>query len=253
MAASLSHSFKVKPVIVVQQSTYPIVLTIDSLYNATCTEDSLLNCSRKAFHYRGTLIKKKENYETAKTVSFSYSSDLLLGLYEQRSMQAGEAELQRTMQIQVTGINEIVAARNATPKIALRFEMNAKGILELVSAKAVFEKLVPRKANRTFNANATANNTADAMEKVEERLPLQMTTQHAYPRPYTQQEYTSGKRKLDALDAEEEKVRKRAEAKSNYESAIYAARDWLKDDKSAPFVESAAKDSWLAHLDEVGS
>eukprot|EP01022_Parablepharisma_sp_SALTPOND_P008074 TRINITY_DN135161_c0_g1_i1.p1 TRINITY_DN135161_c0_g1~~TRINITY_DN135161_c0_g1_i1.p1 ORF type:complete len:863 (-),score=125.78 TRINITY_DN135161_c0_g1_i1:1816-4404(-) len=247
LSASLSHSFKVKPIIVTQTTNYDISIEIANLYNETCTDTQKLMCSKKPFSYKNTLIKKRSNYDTAKSVTFPYGSDLSIILYEH----LGETLPTRKLAtFQVTGINEVSQKFNATPKVALRFEVNSLGIVDLVSAKAITEKIIT--VNVTVPENDTANETViEKPQKVEEKHALVINKQHAYPLPMNSQQIADAKLRLDAIDSQEEEVFKRASAKNNYESLIYTARDWLNDEKNEKFIIDKVKEGIIALLAEV--
>lgn len=231
-----------------------MIISIDNLYNESCTEIRRHHCSIKPFHYKSALIKRRQSYDTAKTVSFSYRNDLTITLFEGNNI--GE-EPKPIFQFNVTGINSVSERNNATPKVALRFELDSRGIIDLVQAKAIYERSVQH--NVTANASANGNKTDNAtnatvvekIEKVEEKFPLTISKINFYPLPLSEKQFTESKAKLQLLDDKELKERKRAEAKSNYESLIYSSRDWLRDEKNQMFIEEKFKESVLTFLDQV--
>ncbi len=265
LAASLSRSFKVKPLVIVQSTPYDISMEISNLYSEQCNATNHLRCSHKPFSYNNTLIKKRTSYDTAKSVSFPYGSDLSITLYEHVTSVEGRQPPHKLMTFVVTGVNELAEKLNVTaPKVALRFEIDAFGMVDLVSAKVITEKLVKKSmlvkvpANQTANAtaanatategNATVEKVVEYDEKVEEKHPLGVEKHPAFPLPMDEEGFHVRKARLDAMDQAEEKILVRAKAKNGYESLIYGIRDWLSEDRNMPFVESKVKDALLAFL-----
>jgi len=101
LAASLSRSFKVRPINVVQQSPYELIISIDNLYNETCTEIKKHQCSFRPFHYKSTLIKRRQSYDTAKTVSFNYRNDLTITLLKEIIMERSQSKFSNIMLLEL--------------------------------------------------------------------------------------------------------------------------------------------------------
>ncbi len=225
--------------IIVQSAVYDISMEIANTYSENCTEAKKLQCAMKPFSYKNTLIKKRTNYDTAKSVSFPYASDLTISLYEHVTSMEGVQPPRKIMTFLVTGINEAAERFGATPKVSLRFEIDSFGMVDLVSARA--------SVDRVAKVNESGSNET---EKVEEKVTLTIERQHAYPLPLNAEQFAQRKARLDALDLEEQKIFLRAKAKNTYESLIYAIRDWLNDDKNKRYVLSKTKDALIAFLAE---
>jgi len=256
LAASLSHSFKVKPMIIVQSTSYDISLDISNIYNETCDETKKVQCSKKPFSYKGTLIKKRTSYDTAKSVTFSYASELSATLYENVGGFVDPAVPRKTATFRITGINEIAEKYNTTPKITMRFEVDAYGIANLVSAKAITEKIITVNVpinitNNETNSTGQAQNYTERQEKVEEKHALTITKENGYPLPMSDEQKEKAIKRLDEQDEAEEAALKKARAKNAYESAIYSARDWLNDDKNQKFIIEKVKEGIISLLSEV--
>ncbi len=184
-----------------QQSPYQLTFTIDNLFNRTCSEAHRYHCSAKPFHYKTALIKRKESYDTAKTVSFNYRSDLQISIQEDHP---AENLTKQIVVYNVTGINVVTEKNNATPKVVLRFELNSHGIIDLVQAKAIYEKIV--KINVTEKNSTTGNSTVvEKSEKTEEKFPLIITKGYAYPLPFSEKQFILSRTKLQQMDNKEEK------------------------------------------------
>jgi len=239
LAASLSHSFKVKPITIVHTTAYDLSIDMENIYSENCTETQKLQCNHKPFSYKNTLIKKRSNYDIAKSVTFPHASDLSITLYEHVG-----SNPRKLMTYTIVGINEVAAKFNTIPKLALRFEVNTYGMVDLVSAKALVEQLVKKNAT---NSSEPGNET---VEKVEEKFDLKVTREQAYPLSMSSQDLDAARRRLDELDDQEAQVMLRTKAKNSYEGLIYSTRDWLNDDLNAPYIPPKVKDMLMAYLAE---
>eukprot|EP00826_Nyctotherus_ovalis_P051804 TRINITY_DN6494_c0_g1_i2.p1 TRINITY_DN6494_c0_g1~~TRINITY_DN6494_c0_g1_i2.p1 ORF type:complete len:527 (-),score=158.16 TRINITY_DN6494_c0_g1_i2:578-2158(-) len=237
LAARLSHSFKVKTILPTLSSNYEISMELKSLHDTPCTDSLKLECSKKPFHFRSALMKRKEKYDTGKLVKIPFNSDFSATLYESIT-DIGEAPVVRKlMSFKIKGVNEVAAKLDTPFKVHLKFEADDLGIIGLMYAKAVAER--------------TVNESDGKVRRVDDEYSLEVVKESAYPLPMTPEQIKKAKQRIQEIVDKEKKELERSKEKNAFESAIYNVRDWLNDEKNEKFIDATMKEKLIGFLAEV--
>lgn len=259
VAAGLSRAYRVKPMILVGKAPYQINIFIGNLHEVCASNnmESTTPCSKSALSYKKPLVKKGDRLDKAKTVNIPFGSDLKLVLYEQKTEDSKSEKA--ILQINVTGIQDWYTKYqnepNVTLKTALTFSFDELGIIDLTSAKLIekraISKIVTGNAGNDSQGN-TSNKTEGKTitEQLEEKHPLEVSRIQLGVKQMTTEEVNQAKLRIDLMEQKEREARAYGEAKNNYESAIYSARDWLKEPKNEPFCTPDQRTTLLELLDK---
>eukprot|EP01022_Parablepharisma_sp_SALTPOND_P000830 TRINITY_DN105117_c0_g1_i1.p4 TRINITY_DN105117_c0_g1~~TRINITY_DN105117_c0_g1_i1.p4 ORF type:complete len:274 (-),score=18.43 TRINITY_DN105117_c0_g1_i1:594-1415(-) len=219
LAASLSTSFKVRPIHIARQAPFDISIKVSKENES------------EVVVYSATLMKRHEEFQESLIVNLTTESDLRIELFENFE---GDQRIVNTIKLQ--------SANDTQRNLTLEFILNKHGIIEFYKAHAVVPTIVQR--------NVTQNTTFEIIEEIVNAIiPLNFTVQ--YPQRMTSEELFESLNNLDALDAQEARIRTRAQAKNYYESLIYTSRDWLKDDVNQKYIIPEDKATLLELLETV--
>jgi hypoxia up-regulated 1 len=162
---------------------------------------------------------------------------------------------------------------SSQPKVTLGFELSRSGLIQLNKAEAKIEETytveerVPAKASKSRILNTTKDNSTEstdaanetnddnttgaddsepkAVKKTKKRtvpFPLTNVERQFYGiRTLTQEQMKACRERLRAYEKRDEDKAKTDKAKNDFESVIYALRDWVNEDDNMPFIGNADK------------
>ena len=184
----------------------------------------------------------------------------------------------------LTGIDEIakndIAQRNGSsqPKLTLSFELSRSGLIQLNAANVKIEETYTVEEKPPRKAKIIPQNITNATDNTTESAPVNETTEqpeaenitvikktkkrpHSFPlynieKAYEGQQTLSRvelqlcKERLRWFEKRDEDRAKTDKAKNDFESVIYAMRDWINEDENIPFVGTSNQETLLKELRE---
>lgn len=133
-----------------------------------------------------------------------------------------------------------------------------------VDELVIVEEKINRRKNRTSKLNVTnATEDEEREDKLEEEkpkskivkrpnvFPISKITKEFYGQPtLTKEQMQKIKERIRSYEKRDEDKIKTDKAKNDFESVIYALRDWLGDESNQPFVKADDNDSLMNKLRE---
>lgn len=160
-------------------------------------------------------------------------NNILIELFENRN-----GNKQTFQYIKAELVNETEA--NTT----MEFVLSSFGTIKLTKLFS----LIPE----TIQKNVTVNETTELVEEVvENKVQWNISVNYELSGRMSPEERYESSKKLDQLDEQEENIKKRAQAKNDYESLIYSSRDWLTNDENQKYILADVKTELLEFLKTV--
>ena len=223
LSASLTKSFRVKPIYIALQAPFDVIVKINQ---------------EEATIYEGTLMKRHEEYINPLTINITTSNKLLIELFEEIN---GERKKFEVINAELANQTEV----NTT----MEFTLTSFGTIKLSKMFSIISTVVQK--NVTVN-NSTNNETTEVAEEiVYTEVPWNFTVDFKPAGRMTTEERKESTKKLDALDEQESLIKKKAHALNDYEGLIYSSREWLNNDENQKYIIEEVKTGLLELLSKV--
>jgi len=226
LAASLSTSFKVKPLYVANQSPSNYWLFIEKPIGET--EDS------KEFPYYVKIFNKYQDYPEPINITIKATSNFTIRLSEE----------QKTGK-HIFLINNISVSENIlkNSNVTLIFKINRFGLPEFIKGFYPAEEIFTENITLPDNTTQLINETKIINKTVH--------IKSGYTDFIKVSDISASIQKLDSLDIFEGNIKARAKAKNDYESIVYTSRNWLREDENQDFINQTEKQPLIDFLDNV--
>lgn len=188
MAANMSTAFRVRPFGMTDATPFPVGVRLSNLPAPAGGEP--LSEEDRTFSKRATLFSRNNKLEKRKTVAFSHRHDIAVQMaYDSAAKYLPAAVSAQIATFNVTGISAIgkgdsaqdkalaeLIAAGQKPRVALKFVLDASGMVDLVRAEATLDDQIKVPVEPKASApakpaddkvNATATATADGEKKAE--------------------------------------------------------------------------------------
>lgn len=244
----------------------------------------------KITYSKSVLLYKKSDYlGQKKTISLTYDTDMKIDVYGENEA-AGFREHLATFivnGIDDVANNTIAKKDNSTkPKVSLSFELSRSSLIQLNKAEAKIEETYvveekPKKKTKketketkseTSEESSTEekkdgedskeeSQTEEKEESTEQPIQKIMTRPHTFPLVNIGKEFKGLKNlSKDQLKQARERMRwfekrdedkiKTDKAKNDFESVIYAMRDWINEDENNPYIPQGESETLLNKLSQ---
>eukprot|EP00826_Nyctotherus_ovalis_P028075 TRINITY_DN2209_c0_g1_i2.p1 TRINITY_DN2209_c0_g1~~TRINITY_DN2209_c0_g1_i2.p1 ORF type:complete len:282 (+),score=72.01 TRINITY_DN2209_c0_g1_i2:1343-2188(+) len=227
LSASLANSFRVKPTYIALQAPFDIEVRISEEGNT----------------HEGVLMKRYEEYLEPIVINKTTKNKIQIELFEnidgnKKKLQVISAELANQTEVNTT--IEFVLTSFGTMKVSRIFSIVPMAV----------QKNVTVKSNDT--GNSTNSETTQLVEEiVDTKVSWNFTVDFSPSGRMSTEERKESIKKLDALDKQEASIKKKAEAKNDYESLIYTSRDWLTNDENQKYIIEEDKAVLLSSFTKV--
>uniref|UniRef100_S4REL5 Hypoxia up-regulated protein 1 n=1 Tax=Petromyzon marinus TaxID=7757 RepID=S4REL5_PETMA len=257
IASNSSASFKVRKVYLTESSTTESQSTStdeQSAENHTATPVAIV------YEKNYVLYKRTDYLGQKKSLSLTYDTDMKIDVYSESE----DGKKEKVSTYVIKGIDTVASNDIANqPKVTLSFELS-RSVEERVptpkknkTAKATKDTNATNETDGTSNTTSDAANTTTDEAQPAEPTPAQpqfvkKTKKRTIPYPLSQIEKTfyglpsltteqlrASKERLRWLEKRDEDKFKTEKSKNDYETVIYALRDWINEEENMPFVGAA--------------
>lgn len=269
IAANSSSQYKVRKVYLTQRPQFDIQVKIRPLVER---EEADLENSEITYSKDFTLFKTSDYLGMKKTINLSYDVDMMVQAFAVYP----DGSEQHLIDVELKEIEKIAnndAAKkegSTTPKVSLSFELNRSQILKVTKAEVKFDEFVrteikpevkkvedkKEEAEAGSNEASEGEQTEASAEEVESVAAPEEPTfkEEMVPRTFpllpaenlpssfrllTKSQKDEARKRIKALEKRDNDKLKTDEAKNDFESLIYAFKDFLADEANLKYTNEA--------------